>query len=307
MRYQKPLPLSDPEIFSEYTTNGMTYRSDDNNIIPRDSAGSIVIEPTSNKNILVIEPIVKRITNNSFLKVYNTAFQYYKFPVATIEPGNAELTVNIDNLDFVDTISTRYIIPYKEYPDGVPSDYARINTSTKTSWFTNGAQVLEGFLPLPLTGPNQTKPYSFILTGDIIDILKSSNKTIKFYIQAQFTPDNQSLNTAFRIRLLRTNSNVTQYKNDNLAELKTETKGEYNSGDYPVLTLEYILDVNTMSDYDTFVVEAVSGNPAWCLGNQTIWNIDVIDKPVDDETGVISISGKTSLIINGITVIDGRV
>ncbi len=307
MRYQKPLPLSDPEIFSEYTTNGMTYRSDDNNIIPRDSAGSIVIEPTSNKNILVIEPIVKRITNNSFLKVYNTAFQYYKFPVATIETGNAELTVNIDNLDFVDTISTRYIIPYKEYPDGVPSDYARINTSTKTTWFTNGGEELEGFLPLPLTGPNQTKPYSFILTSDIIDILKSSNKTIKFYIQAQFTPDNQSLNTAFRIRLLRTNSNVTQYKNDNLAELKTETKGEYNSGDYPVLTLEYILDVNTMSDYDTFVVEAVSGNPAWCLGNQTIWNIDVIDKPVDDETGVISISGKTSLIINGITVIDGRV
>jgi len=307
MRYQKPLPLSDPEIFSEYTTNGMTYKSDDNNIVPRDSAGSIVIEPTSNKNILVIEPIVKRITNNSFLKVYNTAFQYYKFPVATIETGNAELTVNIDNLDFVDTISTRYIIPYKEYPDGVPSDYARINTSTSTTWFTNGGETLSGFLPLPLTGPNQTKPYSFILTSDIIDILKSSNKTIKFYIQAQFTPDNQSLNTAFRIRLLRTNSNVTQYKNDNLVELKTETKEEYNSGDYPVLTLEYILDVNTMSDYDTFVVEAVSGNPAWCLGNQTIWNIDVIDKPVDDETGVISISGKTSLIINGITVIDGRV
>jgi hypothetical protein len=140
------------------------------------------------------------------------------------------------------------------------------------------------------------------------------HKTIKFFIQAQFTPDgadgppNTKLDTAFRMRLRRSNSNVNTYKNDTLAELYTQTKGAYNSGNYPVLTLEYILNVNDLSDYDTFVIEALSGNPAFGLGDSTIWNIDVIDIPFNGKTGVISISGKTSLLgVDDTIIIDGRV
>lgn len=299
----KPLQLSDPQIFAEYTTNGLTYKSDDTNIIPRDSAGSIIIEPTGNKNILVIEPIVKRISNNSFLKVYNTAFQYYKFPVATIESADSGLDVNLD-LDFIDTISTRYTIPYQEYPAGKPNSYHKLNTSYESDWFTGDSNIkLSGFIELPFTGPNQLTPYTFTLTPDTIDILRNSNKTIKFFIQMQ---GNSSVtgNTAFEMKLIRKNAEL--YRNPDLALLHTETKGQYNSGDYPVLSMEYVLDLNEIYQYDTFSVQAVAGAPSWYLGDNTVWNIDLIDIPENGETGVVSISSKTSLKINGNTVIDGR-
>jgi hypothetical protein len=298
-------PLTQPDFVIDYHVNGLTYASDDTTILPRDTAGNISIEPSSS-NLLVIEPILDKVTTASVLKVIDTSFQYYKFPVSTIESSNVDLDVNIDFA--TDTISTRYVIPYNEYPAGVPNDYARINTSTPTPWFTNGGETLSGFLPLPFTGDNQPKPYSFVVTRDTIDTLKAANKTIKFFIQAQFSPNNFSLNTGFRMRLRRSNSNVNTYKYDTLAELYTQTKGEYNSGDYPLLTLEYILNVNDLSDYDTFVIEVMSGNPAWCLGNGTIWNIDVIDIPFNGKTGVISISGKTSLLgVDDTIIIDGRV
>lgn len=295
------------DLIAKYKTLGLTYKSNDINITARDAAGNIHLTP--NNTLVVIEPINTFIKLDSAVRAVDTQFNYYTFPVS-IETDAADLLLDIDlnQADFVDTISTRYIIPYQEYPDGVPNSYRRINTSYSSTWFTNGGEALAGFLPLPFTGGNQPKPYSFTLTPDMIDTLKSSNKTIKFYIQAQFAPADQLINIAFRMRLRRTNADANLYRNSTvIAELKTETKGEYNSGNYPLLTMEYILNINDIYEYDTFVVEVVSGNPSWCLGDNAIWNIDLIDNPtVYPNYGIQSISNNTDLIIGTDVIIDGR-
>ena len=108
---KKKLSIVDPQIFSEYTYNGLTYKSDDVNIIPRDSAGNIIIQPSSSMNeLLVIEPVVKNITTKSVLRVIDTSFQYYKFPVSTISNNeNIDLNIDVDLTDIIpDPIYTRY-------------------------------------------------------------------------------------------------------------------------------------------------------------------------------------------------------
>jgi hypothetical protein len=108
---KKKLSIVDPQIFSEYTYNGLTYKSDDANIIPRDSAGNIIIQPSSSMNeLLVIEPVVKNITTKSVLRVIDTSFQYYKFPVSTISNNeNIDLNIDVDLTDIIpDPIYTRY-------------------------------------------------------------------------------------------------------------------------------------------------------------------------------------------------------
>ena len=115
----------DLEQFARYKANGLTYVSDNINIIPRNTAGDIIIQQSASMNeLLIIEPMINNISTKSVLRVIDTSFQYYKFPVSTINviDDNVDLDIDLtaDNPVELDNISTRYSIPYKESPDGVP-------------------------------------------------------------------------------------------------------------------------------------------------------------------------------------------
>jgi hypothetical protein len=296
------------ELTAEYQINGLTYKSNNENIITRDAAGNIQID-NKYSDLLIIEPVKPVITLESALRVIDTQFNYYTFPISSEIDTTDLLDIDLNQENFVDTISTRYTIPYQEYPPGRPNDYHRLSTTQESAWFTGDANLqISGFVELPFTGPNQVTPYTFTLTPDMIDIMKNSNKTIKFFIQMQATPDpdpdDPSKDVSVELKLIRRNAEL--YRNPDLARLKTSSAGDYNAGDYPILSLEYILDLNEIYHYDTFSVQAVAGSDCWYLGNNTIWNIDLIDIPVDGKTGVVSTSSKTSLYINGVTIIDGR-
>jgi hypothetical protein len=297
----------DLDQFARYKANGLTYVSDNINIIPRNTAGDIIIQQSASMNeLLIIEPMVINISTKSVLRVIDTSFQYYKFPVSTIDviDDNADLDINLTDAE-IDNISTRYTIPYKEYPDGVPNPWSALNTSYPSTWFTNGGATIGGFTALPFTGANQVTPYTFTLTPDVIDTIRTRNKTIRFFIQMQFTPANVNDNTGIQMRLSRRNPEVW-YGGTELGTVHTETKGDYNAGLYAILSMEYILDVNNISEYDVFTVEAQAGNPSFYSGDNTIWRIELIDIPENGVTGVISISDKTTLKLNDVIIIDGR-
>ena len=99
-----------PKFVTEYLNSGLTYKSDDTNIIDRDSAGNILLTEGSDSNqLLIIEPVVKNLNTKSLLRVYNTNFQYYTFPVSVTTTSNtSELNVDIDTSFILDPIYARY-------------------------------------------------------------------------------------------------------------------------------------------------------------------------------------------------------
>jgi|LakMenEpi03Aug12_release.lakeMendotaPanAssembly.Ray.scaffolds.fasta_scaffold327410_2 hypothetical protein len=89
-----------------YIKNGLTVTSNNPVIHPRDEAGNIILQENSETNpLLIIEPVTTKISMNSMLKVLDTTFQYFKFPVS-VTPVSSDI-----NLEFglnLDPIYARY-------------------------------------------------------------------------------------------------------------------------------------------------------------------------------------------------------
>lgn len=107
--------LFDPGALAQsipYIQNGLTYVSNNVNLHPRDEAGNIIFQENSETNpLLIIEPVIPNISNQSVLRVVNTAFQYFKFPssaVVDIPDISAEdLQLDLSALE-IDPIYARY-------------------------------------------------------------------------------------------------------------------------------------------------------------------------------------------------------
>jgi hypothetical protein len=85
-----PVPLRQQ---AKYKTGGLTVTSNNTSIIPRDGAGNIILrENEQNNPLLIIEPVDTTILLESVLKVLDTRFEYFKFPVSTKEVAEQELT-----------------------------------------------------------------------------------------------------------------------------------------------------------------------------------------------------------------------
>ena len=166
----------DPIILEQqarYIREGLTYVSNDTNIIPRDSAGNILMQEGSTTNpLLIIDPVTERISTKSALRVLDTRFQYYKFPVQVraISSGSAEIDLTDELATFetpdIDLIYARYK-PEDDYVAPVAS------TNFESSPFTGTAmdEVVEGL-------PQQSRNL-YTITKDI----KNSNKDLRFRIK----------------------------------------------------------------------------------------------------------------------------
>ena len=158
---------------SRYIREGLTYVSNDTNIIPRDSAGNILMQEGSTTNpLLIIDPVTERISTKSALRVLDTRFQYYKFPVQVraISSGSAEIDLTDELATFetpdIDLIYARYK-PEDDYVAPVAS------TNFESRPFTGTAmdEVVEGL-------PQQSRNL-YTITKDI----KNSNKDLRFRIK----------------------------------------------------------------------------------------------------------------------------
>ena len=137
-----------------YQTNGLTVISNNINIVPRDIAGNVMLHEDATDNpLLIIEPTTKKITTKSILRVIDTQFKYFKFPVTPTfvdESGDLNLDLNL----ITDPIYARY----------KPSEDRQIN---------------KGFINTiaPYTG----SAFSGILMDEIEDGLPQKN-TNRYYI-----------------------------------------------------------------------------------------------------------------------------
>jgi hypothetical protein len=276
--------INDPALIAKYETNGLTYISDNSDILPRDKAGNIIAtSDTSSNSLIIIEPVTTIYTMESALNVFDTRFKYFKFPTNTI--AALETDINIDTTDFESDLLRRLIeqdleIPYEEDRFGIGTGFRRLNTTFPSSWFTNGAEVINGGAQvLPFQGPGITETGRYQITNDVVNVLQGTGKTIQFNIQLQSNSQGNA-NTSYTLELYRF-SKVNGSARSFNPKIQVKTTGT----GYPVLQITYKIDPQDLLDKDVYDVRAVAGNPAWYLRDQTYWNISLVD--ADGNYGLI--------------------
>lgn len=96
---------------TKYKTSGLTVTSNNENIMPRDAAGNIIFHESSSQNpLLIIEPVDTKIMLQSVLKVLDTRFEYFKFPVTIVSNEVEDLTVDltVPDIEIPDNVYARY-------------------------------------------------------------------------------------------------------------------------------------------------------------------------------------------------------
>lgn len=147
---------------TKYYKEGLDYISNDNDIITRDDVGNIVlIEDAENNPKLLINAVTEQISTKSVLRVINTRFQYYKFPVQTISE-NLNLDLDLDfnlELDLQNQLAANSIpVLPTEYKPAVDEQVTKSNT----------------YIPLNfnsvIKGQPQINPGAFTITQAILDL-----------------------------------------------------------------------------------------------------------------------------------------
>ena len=93
----------------KYQNQGLTYISNNVNVVPRNENGNIALqEGVENNPLLIIESAVNQMTTKSMLRVLDTQFTYYSFPVSIeFDDASIDLDLNVD-LQLPDPVFARY-------------------------------------------------------------------------------------------------------------------------------------------------------------------------------------------------------
>ena len=171
--------LLDPvklQQIAKYQGN-LTITSNDTNIIPRDEAGNIQLQEESETNpLLIIEPVSTKITLNSVLKVLDTRFEYFKFPVTiTATDDTADLDVDL-TIESADTTYARYR----------PSEARRINLPSGT--WSDEAKFSGILMDFVEDGAPQKAVNQYQITKEI----KESGINLRFRIKIEHRFDSNS-------------------------------------------------------------------------------------------------------------------
>jgi len=268
--------LLDPitvEQAAYYINNGLTVVSNNTDIVSRDASGNVIVQDGS---YIVIETNSFNIDNISMLKVLDTQFNYFKFPVSV----NREFVDPNFDFDF-DNISAEFILPLPTDEKGQIIGTQRISTFRENGWFYNGNETASGFKELQFGGGTQSRPNAYTVTEPIYDSLIEQTKTLQFKIQLQWTADEISTyGTYFFTRLKRVNNK--QYRGD---DNQTIFVNNGNLEAYPFLRATIILDQDTIQPGDSYIIETVSGGASGKLGQGYVlvetctWDITPVDPP----------------------------
>jgi|TARA_R110000803_G_scaffold205315_3_gene271895 hypothetical protein len=291
--------LLDPvelELQSKYQEQGITYISNNNSVVNRDDLGNIILNEGKSNPLLIIETVNTKILNSSVIKVIDTQFNYFKFPVRVIQsPIDLDLDVDL-SLPEIDNVSVSLTIPIPLDSKNQPLTYRKINTSYETDWFYDTGEQSSGYKELQFTGGNQTNPNSYTITKDILNNLKQQNKTLRFKLQVQYRSTVTDQRVGLNTRLTRSNLkqfhplpvNLVFHKEQNVSG----TDGTGNpygiterqpAVDYPFVNMTYIVNLNDTIPDDVYTVSAESGGPSYILAQSSYWDIDIVDIPDPNE------------------------
>lgn len=152
---------------TEYQRDGLTRISNNQSVVPRDANGNISLEENVTTNpLLIIEPMTTKITTKSMLRVLDTQFNYYSFPVSIeFDDASIDLDLNVD-LQLPDPVFARYR-PSENRPILAGPDYSGILID----------EVQEGL--------SQQSPNTYTISKDI----KNSGVDLRFRIKLQHRYD----------------------------------------------------------------------------------------------------------------------
>ncbi len=299
---EKLLDPIDLELQAKYQEQGITRISNNDSVVNRDSAGNIKLQESKKNQLLIIEPIYKKISNDSVVKVLDTQFNYFKFPVR-IAGESLDLDFDIDlNIPEGDDGSVNLTIPVPFDAQNQPQNFQRINSVGPNTWFRNDEEDPGGFRELAFAGGTQPRNNAYTVTETILNSLKQQNKTLRFRVQTQYrtgaivpgsvnsnNPNGVPLRTEFRLRLNRTNPKiyhlfktielVTEQNVDGETENPSNPNGFSNNA-YPFFTMTYIVDMQDTQPGDIYTFSTVSSNAeSFILAQNCYWDVDVIDIP----------------------------
>jgi hypothetical protein len=226
-----------------YQTNGLTVISNNTNIVPRDTAGNVMLREDATDNpLLIIEPTTKKITTKSILRVIDTQFKYFKFPATTtIIDESADLNLDLDLIS--DPIYARY----------KPSEDRRINEGVINFIAPYTGSVFSGILMDEIEdGIPQKNTNAYYITKEI----KNSGKDLRIRIQIEHRYDTPDANEASRVlfSLIKTNVDTGIDRS-----YRVYPESRFGISQYQVKTL-IIDDVLLNSEFnigDNFLIGAV--------------------------------------------------
>ena len=253
---------------AQYQVNGLNYISDNDDIIPRDDAGNIILTESGSDNpLLIINPVAEQITTKSILRALDTAFQYYKFPVsiiATTSSVDLNLDLNIDLAVDIDPIYARYR----------PSRNYEVDPVIVSGVF----QITGTLMDVVVDGAIQSDTNKYTITKEI----KNSGADLRFRVKMHHvylnTQQKETGGTVFSIIKVGPNTPLNlQYKQF------AEPFGRIAFGEFQDTELDLIVANNSFEIGDKFSIGmGVNQQGHLVDAEQTYWVITDASKNVDE-------------------------
>lgn len=273
-----------------YRNEGITYVSNNNNVIPRDTAGNIILQEGATDNpLLVIEPISVKITNQSLLKVLDTQFNYFKFPARVITEDDPEVDLDLD-LDFSNLEAGELDVVYARYK---PSEDRRIGTGDETR---PGVERYGGILMDEVVdGLPQKNTNGYFITKEI----KNAGIDLRFRIKLQhkYQADVSGYGTSYFSLILNSPDRglIREWKGpfaNNSISNPTEF-GSIAQYEIQTLNLDVIIPNNEFEIGDTISIGAFAGQNIdsqyhFIIADQSYWIVTDASKNVDEWNQEIS-------------------
>ena len=269
----------DPRILetqTKYQKNGLTFQSNNNNIIPRDQAGNIKLQESVTDNpLLIIEAASTKILNNSVLKVIDTQFNYFKFPATTRIIGTDDVDINLD-LDLTVDQEAEDVI------------YARYKPSENRKILSSQNGIPSGILIDELEeGQIQKRTNQYYITKQI----KESGADLRFRVKINFRYDSfdSDFNTTY-FYITRNGPNKflnRRYKEFFNFEDPFAGGGKISQYQVQNATKDIVIANSEFDVGDTFGIAALAGtntNDKYSTINaaQSYWSITDASKNVDE-------------------------
>lgn len=258
---------------SKYIKDGLTVVSNNTDIVPRDENGNIIVQ---NGSYMVIETNSFNINNNAMLKVLDTQFNYFKFPVQ-IEEELVDANLDID-LDFEqDTIYARY----------APIENLRLSDPIGPDGYQPSRPVELEFNKV-VRGIAQETPNRYTITDEI----KNSGVDLRFRVKIEHRFDAENPRDGVAYFFISREGPDKSLQKDYLgpfANTSNRYPERYGSiGQYQVQTLnvDRVITNDSFDIGDTFFISAI-GDPNLEFdfhtinSVQTYWTITDASKNVD--------------------------
>jgi hypothetical protein len=170
-------------MYDIYVANGLTAVSNLEDIMPRDSAGNVILNMSDDtQSNLIIETITEKYSKRSVVNALPTAFSYFSFPVAENVPPQ-DIVVDTDFSDILPEIPDLVFARYR------PTTNYRLPQSAGNVSGIEFSTVDIGFQP---------RPNQYLITKQIIDL------NIPLLFRIKFTVNNPGPNaSALRVSIIK--------------------------------------------------------------------------------------------------------